>query len=294
MKKDLIQFISVSLALTSFACGQNAHVTRANPGTVAGTVSGNPNPQSKDGMGPTGSQGLPGAVGATGRAGKDGCGNIPFVATFDARPLTDAETATAVLPYQSANGHGFTTLEIGDMTGIAPGGIPYVQNSQVTFAFDALLPPKVTVQNIQRASIEVAVMKLANACNVGSEILCSLDNRVCSGLAYDKNTWQANYNPAFWGAIDAASTNNTLFSDLLLQHRMKNISNMWASGNISIDVTDFLKGSKSDDVLQFLYGNDTGNKTADHTLRFALAEDVYVSTAHLTLEFDVDTCAAKE
>ena len=95
------------------------------------------------------------------------------------------------------------------MTALAPGNLPYVANSQVEMAVDVALPVPESVLQIQDLSLKMYVSKLSQEKYIDTELLCFLDEKICSGEVFEASNWQKNINPDFF--VDGSSSFEQVF-----------------------------------------------------------------------------------
>jgi hypothetical protein len=275
-------------------------------------------------QGPQGSQGPAGQGGQTGQNGQDGCGIREFTLQFPVRPFTDAEKILYAkeLPYRSTSGnpvadhsnHKIPTLQVGEMSALASGNIPYVANSQVEMAIDLALPISDAVVQIQDLSLKMYVSKLSQERYIDTEMLCLLDEKICSGDVFAASNWQKNINPEFF--TDGSRTANDYFvkqytSRVVGTHPIykrevsacgepENVivkrEPIYANG-MTLPLSELVAGSGST-AQQVLYGqtpariaSDSSTGLYERTLHIVVADDTYVrEDAQLVVTLTADTC----
>lgn len=244
-------------------------------------------------------------------ATREGCGlteNSPSIAAKAMIENTDYKTDE--LPYKSTKAHKVGVIQIGQSSpGKILNGYPYVQDSQVLFKVPMHLPPKESITKIYEAYLQLSLTKLSNDGHPKTEWICFLDQKICSGQAFDEASWQGNLNRAFWGEKNASKLNNDdmskpgLFSREFISSPGNKIGtiqgmNLWLNESFTIKIEDLIKGSNYEkfhdyrDVLAFIYDGAQANTALGKNLRVVVADDTRVSNANLVFEFQEDTCKA--
>jgi hypothetical protein len=275
-------------------------------------------------QGSQGPQGPQGPAGQNGQNGKDDCGPREFTMEFPVRSFTDAEKILYAkeLPYRSTQGypvaerlnHKIPTLQVGEMSALAPGDIPYVANSQVEMAIDIALPTSDAVVQIQDLSLQMYVSKLSQEQYIDTEVLCLLDEKICSGDLFEASNWQKNINPEFFSEGSRPANDyfvkqytNRVVGHLPIYKRevgscglTENVivkrDPIYANG-MNLPISELVAGSGST-AQQVLYGqtaakvaSDTSTGLYERTMHIVVADDTYVrEDAKLVVSLIADTC----
>jgi hypothetical protein len=288
------------------ACGQNPSVTQDDGKDTESTrqESQGPDvpaaePRLSDVPGPRGENGQDGVDGQNGR---DGCAVRPLTVTFPARVLKREETrAITMLPYVStpnhriaSNRHVIRNLPIGIASGRTH-NVPYVADSQVLFAIDVVsLPPRKAIRELTQALLKIEVSKIERDQFKSTELLCLIDERICSGYVYEASNWQDNINDAFFRLEGGPS--NTYFAGAYLDRSMEKVDNHnHYAAELVLPLEEILHGSGVQDPLHLIYGLQRDDQRLDlRTLKFVVADDTYVSKAELSLTLVEDQCVTAE
>ncbi|TNF29428.1 MAG: choice-of-anchor D domain-containing protein, partial [Deltaproteobacteria bacterium] len=181
------------------------------------------------------------------------------------------DMATAILPYLSSNTQNGETMDLlyGTETNYTFASVnrSTVRDGQVYFVFDIaeFKDGSITIEDV---SLELDLTKVHLDKYPRTEILCFLDQKLCSGFAYVQTPDSGFKNPAFWGSQTQAR--NQRFLNELLQ--TENIQ--WLDGkNICLyvdkheyDLDDLFRVNESVFIDEIQNGNNT--------LEFSLADDV--------------------
>jgi hypothetical protein len=221
------------------------------------------------------------------------CGIKTETFRFFARPLTNEETDHIKhLPYVSTSQHSVPTLQLGEMTDLAPGNIPYVKDSQTLFAIDLTnLPARVVLVELKSADLKLKVTKVSKDKFTGTEVLCFLDSRICSGELYSTSSWKNNINEDFF---EGKETPNDFFARQYLDRKLSQFGEeSLYSAELTLPFVRLLENSTVPDPLDIIYHNTpVTQKLKARTMYFAVADDTYVSNnAEMILNLAVDTCA---
>jgi len=283
---------------------------------------GSPNSGSGGQDGKPGQNGQDGKPGQNGQNGKDDCGVRAFTLQFPARPFTDAEKIlySKELPYRSTTGypvaehlnHKIPTIQLGEMTGMND-GIPFVANSQIEMAIDVAIPGADAVVQIQDLTLRMYVSKLSQEKYIDTEMLCFLDEKLCSGEVFQASNWQKNINPSFFTNGKPANENfvrayteravgsvpvyrNVKTADGTIKRELVKRDPVFASG-ISLPISDVVAGTGIT-ASQLLYGqagakiaSDSSSGLYERTLHIVVADDTYVrEDAEVVVTLTADTC----
>ncbi len=261
--------------------------------------------------------------GKNGDPGRDGCGIVQRVYN-DLKTWTPGEcdspenskacaaqtsaklkarVAGKVLPYKDYS-DGKLNLKLGlfAVGGSKPPKTRLMKDSHVYMSFAVRLPPAAAVRDIRTAEITLHGLNKAKRDNFdGTEILCMLGAKVCTGRWFASKDWQHNINEEFFGAGGRPA--NTKFSDALINPDSKSyradidenarVSKStggitWERDKMTLSVAAILEGSRKT-VDEALYAGlpETGGL---QNLEFVVADDTYVGGATFSVDFDEDTC----
>lgn len=239
-----------------------------------------------------GEDGRDGRAGRDGQDGRDGCGERPTVATFTARPMSDAELASVELPYRATRRHAVRTLQIGRPTHARREN--YVKDAHQVFAIDLSLPPRAAVKEIHELRFNLSLRKYSRDRYAKTELICFLGERLCSGKRFEARSWQANLNPSFWD--DGGRILNTYFSDQLVEQEITATRNarVWDSEALNLDLRSMIEGSDHVDLLDFLYGEADPARFTEKTLLMVIADDTLVRSAQFIVNVEEDTCVSAQ
>jgi hypothetical protein len=256
--------------------------------------------------GPSGPSGPSGPVvaGPQGPAGHDGvsaCAVRPLSTTFSARPFNALERQEiTVLPYLStmhnrlaSHRHEIPTIQIGQASYYS-GRMPYVINSQVEFAIDiAGLPPRAAIVQADQVQLKLNLIKISRDSYTDTEMLCLIDERICSGEQYTLATWKDNINPVFF---QGTQPSNMAFASQYLDRVVGQVdSHKLYASQVTLELSDILARSSVEDPLKILYGANPEDKPLDHrTLHFVVTDDTYVDSAELVINLREDQCKTAE
>jgi hypothetical protein len=213
-----------------------------------------------------------------------------------ARPLKKSESATLILPYLSTARHPIQDLRLGQMTGVGEGGLPYVKDGQVLFAFDLHhLPIRNSVVQLNTADLKIKVSKISSIGTkkqtTGSEILCFLEPHICSGELIEESSWLANINPLFFHGKE---TPNDFFARQYLDKEVAKIGgdSLYAA-ELTLPLKKLLENSRISDPMELLYEKSLPTqKVKLKTIYFSVGNQTYIaSDAKLIINLSIDTCA---
>ncbi|MGK5087997.1 hypothetical protein WDW86_10605 [Bdellovibrionota bacterium FG-2] len=256
--------------------------------------------RSKTIEGPVGKTGPAGPAGPEGRQGNDGqdaCGIETFSKEFFIRPLRDSEFQNlGPLPYVSTLDHAkkkfrhkIRTLNLGEMTGRLS-GTPFVRSSQVVFAVDLTnIPPQSTIRKVNSVTLKLGLTRVVRNQKKRSELLCLLNERLCSGAFNLAKTWQDNVNEDFFKGNEISNPINAYFSDSFANREIQRIGKYKVySEEVTLDLEKLTESSP----LPLLYGKTPETKALDQrTILMSVADDTFVSNeGALVISMDVDTC----
>lgn len=220
----------------------------------------------------------------------DHCGPETVTQTFSARRLTSAERAKlGPLPYISTDKNRIRTIQIGEMTGLQD-GLPVVRDAQVLFAVDtAGMPKRSSVIKIESALLKLEVRKLSADNSKDTEILCLLNEKVCSGEYFENDAWRENVNPAFTGGKE---TPNDYFIKQYLSTPVTKLNGKPIyAGALVMPLDKLIENSLVREPIDIFY---QANSELPRTLYFLVADDTYLSNnVKLDLVITVDNCKTK-
>lgn len=220
------------------------------------------------------------------------CSNQPLHLVFPARPLTEGELAQiTLLPYHTkGTTKTVKLLNLGQLTGLSPKGIPYVKDSQVIAAFDMFeLPPRKWVQKIQSSRLQLFAIKSSTEHTTRSEILCFLGINVCSGETFEHHDWISAINKNFF---QGKETPNDYFSRQYLNQSLDNLpEEKLFAADLSLDLKRLLENSIHEVPIDMLYDPLFEKPDGKRTLFVVIADDTYVkSDMKLELSMTVNNC----
>ncbi len=227
------------------------------------------------------------------------CGLRQVQKEFVARPFSPTETSNLpTLPYRSTEKdpdrhfrHALPILPLAGRTGITSNAIPYVRDSQVLFAFDLTdLPPKEAIISLEKAELVLGLTKISHDSSTSTELLCFLDERVCSGELFEDKFWKKNINPAFFGGKPPV---NNFFAQQFLDHQVGSLDkDKLYSATLTLKLSDLISGSSFHDVLDFTYSGLPSNlPVSKRVLKLEIADDTFVSKdSALRITLIEDTC----
>lgn len=220
------------------------------------------------------------------------CGPVKLQKTFGARRLSGKEKRMLkYLPYKSTVSYPIQTKDLGEFTNSID-DVQYVKHAQVVFAFDLQdLPVERSLVKVDSAVLKMSVKKLLKEKNADHEILCLLNERVCSGELAGEVSRLSYANPRFFKGKE---TPNDYFS----RQTAKNLVRTTMDGqfiygmDLSLDLHKIIENSLSHDVRSLLYAKSADEEgVAAHTLYFAVGENTYVAShASLNVSLTADTC----
>lgn len=219
---------------------------------------------------------------------------LPY--TFFSRSLTEEERNNlASLPYNStvpviSHQHPvhIKTLQLGEMTGVTAQGIPYVQDSQIVFAIDFKNLPKNLVK-VEQALLKLSVNKVSTDPYLSTEILCLVQEKICSGQAIALPHWQPAINKDYFAASGRSA--NDLFSKQYLNHAVGTWrGNQIYSAQITLDLKSFLDGSALQ-LKDLLYTQQGPSIVSKSTLQWVVADDTFLQNdARMEVLLTTETC----
>jgi len=247
-------------------------------------------------------------------ASKEACGPKPAMVPVTIIRSIDPDTISSmrktngnfppyVLPYVSmAKGAKTIPIISLDESNAGSKADPYVNNAIVVFDVQMMLPPRNTVLVDQELSAILDLNLYKHSVEPGfedTEILCSLDKKVCSGKEFTLPEWRRLINKEF-GANPVA---NDYFAKQLktgIEASKYKVSGRteWRS-TLGLDLAklfskDGTTAMSNTELLDYLYGNADPAKPTKRTLHFAVADDVMVGgAAHgsgLTVHYMYDSC----
>ncbi len=274
-----------SLPLFLAACGQNAHVTRPDGAPEATPFVSPQQPGSGGQVTPIQpSQPLPSRMACPSKVEK----------RFPLRAMTAEEIRMTELPYPAGSMEMRTLgTEPVLMSYGASGGCGRRAHAQVVFAADLRgLPPRHTVARVNRMALEMKLIRPTTAFD-GSELMCLLDERVCSG---GSSAMSCGANREFWNAFgsDEIRYMNRYFVDQLKNDQIwkrRTAGPGKLTNDFEIDFRQFLSGSRYPDVESFLYLNTVNSGgLVDRTLRIAMVDDLVACSGEVVIEMEIDAC----
>ncbi|HTL11782.1 MAG TPA: hypothetical protein VL588_04805 [Bdellovibrionota bacterium] len=232
------------------------------------------------------------------QAATEACGIRPYTATYAARPLTGAELARFIgrLPYRNAK-HRIPALQIGQKTGLAQKGIPYVKDSQVLFAVDVTnLPPAAAIKRADNVAVKLNVTKVSRDPYTKTEMLCLLDEHVCSGDVYEDPRWVDSINPNYF---HGDMPRNRAFSSRYLSRVLDRLGKeRLYSSEITLPFSEMLQSyPEKGGSMGILYkGQKADAPVQKRTLYFEVTDDTYVGSgdAQVVVNLTEDTCKTLE
>ncbi len=223
---------------------------------------------------------------------KEGCQEKPFLNRFVARPLLPEEAdKAAILPYKSTSRHEIPTLQLGQMTALAKGGVPYVYASQTVFAIDiAGLPARSAIVGVDTLALRMNLRKVSKSQYLDTEIICFVEERICSGELYRDKDWMDNLNQQFLGGKE---TPNDFFIRQFLDREVGSTERgKIFAAEVTLPLHKLLENSTIPDPIDLIYRKD-GKKTRldKRTLYLVVGDDTYVSSdAFLEVGMRENTC----
>jgi hypothetical protein len=270
-----------------------------------------------------GKNGENGKDGPQGPKGDPACG-VANGSSFTAPNLnTDfARYKDEELPYLSSDRHHLDKLMVGDVNRFDKDGEKlfqgekYVQDAMVAFHFRLALPPRDAIKHFDLNS---SIIRMTDVQRVqdwefkDTEILCFMQEKVCSGALFgpNENGWDKNINHAFFG--HGGKVYNRAFVDQYTFTERRNIEFPWESKklhrkmlykaklsvqpNFELKLADLLKGSAygggEKQMLDFLYGKADPKKPLERDLEIVMADDTMIKSATIELHYDEDTCVSR-
>jgi hypothetical protein len=222
------------------------------------------------------------------------CGVAPFSAVFFARPLTEDELRQKrSLPYlrDKRAPRPVAELQLGQMSGLAYGAVPYVKDAQTVFAIDVSgLPSYESVQKLEQASLELNVSKVSKDGAPGSEVLCLLDEKICSGQLVARAK-AGGVNPKFFAGWNEPRNEN--FSKRYLERKVRSPSGESVfAAQVSLPLEKIAENYPIG-PMEILYGkNPAAAAQKRRTIYLVVADDTFVSAdAKLEVRMTQDTCS---
>jgi hypothetical protein len=194
------------------------------------------------------------------------------------------------VPYLSTAQHPINMLNPGQSSG--RGGMSFVKDGQVLFAFDIVdLPIRAAVIAMKAFDLNLEVTKLW-ADGQKTDMVCILNQKVCSGDLYSQREMQGNISFAFFAGKEPP---NDYFSRQIPPAAADGLKMVMRTSNakMRLAVKKLLENSITPDPLKLLYPE--GEDADRRTLYFAVAHDVYVKkNPRLAVEFSVEHCVDKD
>ncbi len=228
------------------------------------------------------------------------CGSRPVTARFKARPLTAEEkaahTALPLAPLEKPRwgAQKNNTLDIGMSTKVIA-KTPLVQDAQVLFAIDVVaLPPMVSIKSAPLLSLNLSVTsKAIGKKEIRSEVLCLLDEKLCSGILSKPKNYPDNLNTGFFGLKEPE---NKFFAEQLAAAQPSSSAAGSAfAAELSLGLDQLVSGTKDPNALKLIYGAaDPAQPLKKRTMVFAIADDTFVASAELAVTLEEDSCKTAE
>lgn len=239
------------------------------------------------------------AVDTDPRAARPGCATMvmpPF--NILAQPMSKKDVKIEELPYQTtkgSSGHNIATLEMGQASkNKFAQGRAYVEDSQVLFKFPVRLPPREAISKFYGASIQLSLLKISGDHHPKTEVMCFIDQRLCSGMVYDEKNWQANINKKFWGNSKPKDLNDFFVKQFISADNQADVVNgmdVWTNSAFTFKISDLIQGSKYKDELSFLYEGVKPGMPLEKDIRVVVADDIRVnSPTTMVIEYEENTC----
>jgi hypothetical protein len=295
----VIPGLGLRKGVDQFYIGAHYNITRG-AGIAIGATAGNFQPDSSASFGMiAGVKYMPLVKDLPTQGDGSVCGERPLTARFFARTLNPNEMEkTKILPYISTPNHAdplkrheIPTFQLGQMTGLADGGVPYIYASQVVFAVDIVgLPARSGIVGVDMLALKMNLKKVSRKNYLDTEILCFIDERVCSGELYRDKDWMDNMNQNFLGGKE---TPNDFFTRQYLDREVGVTpkGKIFAS-EVTLPLTKLLENSVYSDPLNLIYKDmDIKTPLEKKTLYIVVADDTYVSNdAYLDVVLRENTC----
>lgn len=272
-------------------------------------------------QGQVGLQGPPGEPGAPGRDGRDYCPSSATQLEGLAKALDPMELETLAktngessenspgLPYlltkkgvRNSKGKQIKIdLRTAGETNKTTSGVKHIMDAQVVFDVELSLPARNHIDMNPaepfRAELRLEVMKRDTDKNhLGTEIICFMDEQVCSGKAFTAKGWDKLINPNFGGgnAIHGDYFSQVIESGL----KREKASKTWGN-NIAVDLAKLFAPSGSEltreQVLDILYGDAAIDQPVKRQIRLVVADDTFVDVNKTKFFFEYkDTCIQQE
>lgn len=288
--------------------------------------------------GPTGAPGSPATDGTDGQTGATGlaCADDEtayYEASARVRALYTDEADSIVLPYQSTHDRRdlptqrrkrLYTRPLGEIRKMdaadnkfglvtdasGQNRYPWVQNSQIPFAVELTdLPPQETLLNngLEYMDLAIELTKVGKEANyLETEVLCILNERICSGYrvgetrnpAHRDPDWYSVHNPAFWGGHGPA---NPYFGDALTAREVGRVTGnkkvFFLEGRLPF--TELIRGSDVSHPLNLIYRGQPTTEAGwieKKILYFAIGDDTIIDSLDTKLEikFRYYSCRARK
>lgn len=217
------------------------------------------------------------------------CGPKLFSKKFPGRPLTEAEklyiAKKQLTPYISTPARHFDTLRLGGKNGITPSGIPFVKDAQVLFAVDLIgLPARNTVITLKVLDLSVKINKIWTPEKIKTDMICFLEEKICSGDLYNVPPMIKNINSSFFSGKEPP---NDFFTRQIAETiPATGAPPQISSAHLTIPLARLLENSILSDPLELIY-----SKQGSKTLYFGVAHDIYLSnTVQLSVELSAQSC----
>lgn len=213
------------------------------------------------------------------------CGPKIYTKNFTARALSRDEkkyfSQDQLLPYISTPKHPIDTLNLGGKSGLTQELVPYVKDAQVVFALDiAGLPPKDRVISVKAIDLYLKINKLSTPDEENTDMICLLNEKVCSGDLYRRKTMAENINSKFF--MGKEPPNDFFMRQVFSSERIMTPTRDIFTTKLKLPLTRLLENSVVPDTLRIIYSN---------TIYFAVAHDVYVhKPIRLNIELSAEAC----
>jgi hypothetical protein len=164
--------------------------------------------------------------------------------------------------------------------------------SQVVFAAELKdLPPRYNLVRVNSMALEMKIIRPATSVQ-GDELLCLVDERICSGLKAPS----CGANDEFWGTHGVAEAkvyNRSFISELKNERiwRPRTEGPGKLTSEFQLNFRDILGGSRSTNLETFLYqGAIVDNGLVHRSLRFVMIDDLIACSGEVVLDLEVDAC----
>jgi len=223
------------------------------------------------------------------------CGPRKFSQSYLGRALTEAEKraykTTKPLPYVSQPSRPMGTLRLGGKNAMTDQGIFYVENAQVLFAVDVPnLPNRESVISVKNLDLVIEINKLWKGEERGTDILCLLEQKVCSGDVPTQKPDSENINYNFFEGKEPP--NDFFIRQLSVPPRTDDVGVRLSQHKLKLPIEKLIENSVFGDKLSFIYPTD-GSTPNGKTLYFSVANNIYVHpNVRLNVELSVQVCTA--